>query len=336
MRALGAAAALLLVSGIGTLALPSAAQPDASTPAGAKPNDAEPDTAEPCTEDPHECGRKAFAAGVQAFQAGDWPTALAQFREAYRLRPHPAVALNVALAEMRNNLYVEAIEHLRGIIQNPEASEELREDARREIDHASRGVAVLELDVAGDARVTATVDGARMLGSPPSMSLNPGTYAIEVRSANRLVLRRTVRLGVGEKLRVAVEVARDVKVVVPTTTATSKPLARDKLEPLWFLSGAGLTALLGGATIWSGLDTQRAFDKYRLELPDLTQEEINSRVDEGNNKELRTNLLFGATVLMAAGTAVVALFFTDWEQRAQSERTSLSVGLGSLWVQGRF
>ncbi|MCU0691747.1 MAG: hypothetical protein MUF54_10130, partial [Polyangiaceae bacterium] len=240
MKVLGAAAALLLVFGIGTLALPSAAQPDAPTPAGAKPNDAEPGASEPCAEDPHECGRKAFAAGVQAFQAGDWPAALAQFRDAYRLRPHPAVALNVALAEMRNNLYVEAIEQLRGIIQDPEASEQLRENAQRELDSASGGVAVLELDVAGDAHVAATVDGDRMLGSPPSMSLNPGIYVLEVRSANSLVLRRAVRLGVGEKLRVAVEVAREVKVVVPTTTATSKLRASDKLEPVWLLGGAGL------------------------------------------------------------------------------------------------
>jgi hypothetical protein len=79
-------------------------------------------------------------------------------------------------------------------------------------------------------------------------------------------------------------------------------------------AGAGLTAALGGVTLWSGLDTQSAHDDY-VKAP--TKEGW----DDGRDKQLRTNILLGATAAAALATAAIAVFHTNWS----GERASLTV-----------
>jgi len=84
------------------------------------------------------------------------------------------------------------------------------------------------------------------------------------------------------------------------TGTTHKP----GLSPWFFVGGAIATAGLGAATIWSGLDVLSAHDEYKK---NPTSEAYN----DGRSKELRTNVLIGATSVVGAATAVIAIF-TDW------------------------
>lgn len=79
-------------------------------------------------------------------------------------------------------------------------------------------------------------------------------------------------------------------------------------------AGAGLTAALGGVTLWSGLDTQSAHDDY-VKAP------TSEGWDDGRQKQLRTNILLGATAAAALATAAIAVFHTDWS----GERSRLTV-----------
>ena len=88
------------------------------------------------------------------------------------------------------------------------------------------------------------------------------------------------------------------------------------LPPLVFFIGLGATAVLGGVTTWSGIDT--------LEQPGTVDEvkQICSRraktlvcVDlkaEGAANETRTNVLLGVTGVVGITTGIIALFFTNW------------------------
>jgi len=73
-----------------------------------------------------------------------------------------------------------------------------------------------------------------------------------------------------------------------------------------------VTGLAGVVTLWSGLDTLRAHRAYESDLPRLDQAEVNSRVATGHDLELRTNILIGATGVLAAGTAALGIFYTRW------------------------
>jgi tetratricopeptide (TPR) repeat protein len=77
--------------------------------------------------------------------------------------------------------------------------------------------------------------------------------------------------------------------------------------PSWaFWTGLGGTAVLGGVTIWSGVDTLSTKDDY-------DRNPTSKLKDEGQRAELRTNVLIASTGVLAAATAVIGIFFTDWD-----------------------
>lgn len=291
---------------------------------------------ESCGEDTDQCAREAFDAGVKAFQAEDYETALAYFRKAFAYRPHPAIGLNLALAEAKTGLLLEAVERFDEVIAHPEASEKLKDNARRERELVAGSLAVLMLDLETNGSATATVDGEPMAGDPPTARLNPGLHHIRVTEGSKVLLDRKVNLSRGERLRIAVQRASEVKVVVPDDPKPKPPPEPEGLDPVWFYASAGVTVALGAATIWSGLDTQSAYDDYERDLPTLPQDEIDRRVDEGNGKETRTNVLLGLTTVAAAGSAVLGVWLVDWSGGKASEPGNVAVTPGGVLVRGRF
>jgi hypothetical protein len=71
------------------------------------------------------------------------------------------------------------------------------------------------------------------------------------------------------------------------------------------LIGGALTAVAGGFTIASGLDTVSKRDAF---LGDKTQD----RLDTAFSSQSRTNVLLGTTIGLGVVTGVIAVFFTEW------------------------
>lgn len=94
----------------------------------------------------------------------------------------------------------------------------------------------------------------------------------------------------------------------PVVIAPPPPPAVDAgigvISPWVFYAAAGIAVAVGGVTIWSAVDTRSAADAFD-EMPTL------ERLDEGEDLERRTNILFGVTlgVVAVAGTLAV---FTRW------------------------
>lgn len=81
------------------------------------------------------------------------------------------------------------------------------------------------------------------------------------------------------------------------------------LSPWFFVGGAIATVGLGAATVWSGLDTLSANDAYK-------KNQTVAGYNDGRDRELRTNVLIGATSIVGAATCVVAIF-TNWGGKSQ-------------------
>lgn len=94
------------------------------------------------------------------------------------------------------------------------------------------------------------------------------------------------------------------------------------LSPWIFAGGAVATAGLGVVTLWSGLDVLSAHDAYQ-------GKETERSYQDGLDKEKRTNMLIGATVVVGLATGVVAMF-TRWgapsESAGTSQRTRVHAG----------
>jgi tetratricopeptide (TPR) repeat protein len=307
--------------GLWSLALPLCV----SLPVAAAP-------ADDCQEQPEVCGRRAFEAGIAEYRAGRYPAALEHFVAAQRLKPHPAVLFNLALAEVKLGLPLEASEHFEQVASDPNAAPELAEKARVERDQAERSLALIELEA--DVQAEVRIDGRLVAGRPPRQRVNPGKHRVVVVARGKQTVDRVVELREGERLLITLDVAREQAIGEPAgAPAAERPPARGP-SPWWFYGGIGLTAVLGGVTVWSALDTQAAYDAYSEDLASLDQRQVDERVRDGHSRELRTNLLIGATAVAAAGTAILGAFVVDF---GSSERgVSVRVTPSGIQAAGRF
>jgi hypothetical protein len=108
-------------------------------------------------------------------------------------------------------------------------------------------------------------------------------------------------------------------------------------SPLVFWVGVGATAVAGGVTIWSGVDTQNNPGPTRVREECVGQGESCPLYQEGLDKQLRTNVLLGVTAGLGLATILVGAVATDWSGGAKKEpEASKSIQRGSVsltpWV----
>jgi hypothetical protein len=127
----------------------------------------------------------------------------------------------------------------------------------------------------------------------------------------------------------------------PLPVAASLP--PKPLDPAIFVLGAALTTVAAGLTVWSGIDTENnpgatavhdACAGMTSDCPDYKT---------GRSKQLRTNILLAATGGLAVATAVVGVFFTQWQHgsgapaRATAGLRIVPVfGIAQAGVEGTF
>lgn len=286
--------------------------------------------AEVCSRGAEACGRLEFEAGIEAYRSQRWADAAARFEAAQKLRPHPVVLFNWALAESKLQRHVSALAHFEQVLADPETPKDLLPEVQNEKAQAERNVATLEIDAVEGALAFVDEQPVERVAR-----VDPGEHRVRVELDGKTLLEKTLQLRAGERLRLAVDRPKEV-VVPPPDPPPPKPAPPPQPgpSPLWFYVGAGVTAVVGGVTVWSALDTQRAFNDYERDLPGLNQRQADARVAAGHDKELRTNLLLGATALAAAGTAALGLFVVDWGRGR--ERGGLYLGPTGLGAVGRF
>jgi hypothetical protein len=85
-------------------------------------------------------------------------------------------------------------------------------------------------------------------------------------------------------------------------------------SPVVFFVGVGATAIVGGVTIWSGIDTMNNPGTARVQSECATVPRIEDckTYQTGLDHERRTNILIGATSVVGVTTAVIGLFLTNW------------------------
>ncbi|MCA9597624.1 MAG: hypothetical protein KC776_30135 [Myxococcales bacterium] len=126
----------------------------------------------------------------------------------------------------------------------------------------------------------------------------------------------------------------------PPTHDTPPPEPGSGMSPAVFFVGAGLTAVAGGVTIWSGIDTQNnpGKDKVREDCAGLGTD--CPTYQDGLDKQRRTNVLIGVTAGLGVVTGVIGAFFTDWSGGDSAPKKSAAVepwvGVGAVGARGRF
>ncbi|MEO6600423.1 MAG: tetratricopeptide repeat protein [Polyangiaceae bacterium] len=316
-----------------------------ATPGGVESSaDTNPD---PCpSNDETVCGRQQFQAGTRAFVRGEFEDARRAFQAALALRPHPVIRYNLAVCWARLGKPSAAVAELRLVLGDAEADKALRARSERELRLAEQAQAHVSFTLSDPGRDRLELDGVRVDPANREFAVDPGLHHARITSGASVVLDQDLELATGERIELRVgQRSRRIDVVVvsdPTLAAdgaaASSPAvrpdyARHGLSPTWFIAAAGTTAVLTGLTIWSGLDTRSAHSEYESRLPTLTQAEADRRVSDGHSRELRTNLLLSGSLLCAAGTAVLGIWFVDF---GGSHPASVSLGVGQLSLTTQF
>ena len=106
----------------------------------------------------------------------------------------------------------------------------------------------------------------------------------------------------------------------PPPPASAKPLS-----PVFFYSGAALTLVSLGVTIWSGVDAENNPGAAAVRRDCAGQGTSCAEYQQGLSAQLRTNVLIGTTAALGAATGVVGVFFTRWPGKTgESRPTPLS------------
>jgi hypothetical protein len=100
------------------------------------------------------------------------------------------------------------------------------------------------------------------------------------------------------------------------------------ISPAWFFVGLGVTAAVGGVTLWSGLDT---LSKHSDFVEGRTLDP-----SDGKAAQMRTNVLIGVTAGAGVATAAIGIFAVRWRAPKSAASIQLTPAPGGALVRARF
>lgn len=103
----------------------------------------------------------------------------------------------------------------------------------------------------------------------------------------------------------------------PPEQPKDEPKKSGGLSPVVFFAGLGATAVAGGITIWSGLDTVNNPGADRVKAECVQGDEECSLYKDGRARQARTNVLLGVTATLGVATGVLAVL-VDWSGGKQA------------------
>jgi PEGA domain len=222
--------------------------------------------------------RERFKEGVAYFDKKDFAKARVAFLQAYALKKHPAVLLNLAQSELRSGHEADAAKHFSQYLrEHKDATEAERQGAETGLTAAKALVAEVTLDVdATGAEIYVDGDLEGQAPLPGSIYLSPGAHELQARKDGKTATNQ-VNVAAGQASTISLKLAAGPK-PRPTPGVSpgepnQEPLAAD-VEPSrgrqafvpWLTStpgamiGAGLTGvgLIGGGAF--ALGQKSAYD----------------------------------------------------------------------------
>lgn len=165
------------------------------------------------------------------------------------------------------------------------------------------------------------IDGSRIVPGKPAtkrtLFITPGDHSIRAVWSDDRGVSKNVSGNAGETTAVEFKAPPIPKKKIakveeeePKEKVVQRP-ETDGLPPTFFFIGAGVTVALGAATVWSGLDTVNNPGKQAVQ--DRCIDADCELYKNGRARQLRTNILIGATSVVGAATAVVGILLTDWD-----------------------
>jgi len=157
------------------------------------------------------------------------------------------------------------------------------------------------------------VDGMLLEQGRVTQVVDVGSHVVLLRRGRKSKARKVLRVAAGQTA---------VWTLTPLNgTNSGLPAPRKGLHWAWITTFTAVTiATAVGATLTS-LQTKKIWDEFKNDRTDR------SLADRGDRMQLTANVLWGATAVMAAGTALVSIF-TRWRKSPEKTKMTLIPMLG--------
>lgn len=176
--------------------------------------------------------RERFKEGVGFFDTKQYEKARAAFLQAYALKRHPAVLLNLAQSEVRSGHERDAAEHFSAYLR------EATESSPTEREAAEAGLATAKASV-GEINVTSAETGAEVyvdgtlagtIPLPGPLYMNPGSHQVELRKGPQSSAR-SVTARAGEKSELALSFSAAAASAAPKPQPRPATPGEEPAEP---------------------------------------------------------------------------------------------------------
>ena len=167
-----------------------------------------------------KAARARFQEGVDAFDKGNYEAARAAFKQAYALKQHPAVLLNLAQSSLKSGHYLEASKMFQTYLNDPQGDK--KADATKGLTDARSKLG--RLDVTAPPGSEVTVDEAVVGKTPMSdpLDVEAGNHTVRVKLPDNTSSEQKIVVTAGQVQPVRFAAASTV-VNPPTNPPTNPP-----------------------------------------------------------------------------------------------------------------
>ena len=171
--------------------------------------------------------RARFKEGVEAFDKGKFEEARLAFLQAYTLKKHPAVLLNLAQSSAKSNHPLEASKYFQQFLKEATtASPQQRKDAEAGLAEVRQKLG--RIDVVAPAGTEISLDEQGKVGTTPMdpIDVEPGSHT--VKSPTQSV---TVTANAGQKVEAKLGAGSGTATATPAPTPAPSPATTDETAP---------------------------------------------------------------------------------------------------------
>ena len=175
--------------------------------------------------------RELFQRGIEAYDRGVYFDALQAFQEAYRLRPHPAVRVNIANCYDKLNRPAEAIQNFEQFLGSGGGTPQQQREVALALERLRKLVGQLALHVSPDG-ASVVIDGGEPLRAPISdvITLPVGRHQLTASLDQHETAMRVTDIHAETTTELAIELA-PIEMPVVAPVPVQPPAASPVVQP---------------------------------------------------------------------------------------------------------
>jgi hypothetical protein len=279
---------------------------------------------------------RAYDEGATLFDRAQYAAAAQAFLRADDTLPSSDAVSSALVAARKSDDHLLVVKVAERAIARESVDAKLSAQGRQALLDAARHLARLDLGCEPEP-CTITLDQVEVKSG--SRYVLPGTHSVSASAPGFAPADERLRLDAGVTYRVLLHPVRPGSTERPSEIAREAPPppapsaalpgdsdrdAKKPFSPVVVYTGAAVTAVLAALTIWSGIDTLSA-------KGDLSDPAPQGEIDDVKSKILRSNLLFGGTLISGALTTYAGFALVDWDRQAAPKHGTLeAVPRGAL------